>query len=268
MKKQLSLLSMLVVILTGIALMAFNFQQKGNGKNDKPEKQGRQNQKQPGQGKQDKKVAMNPGPGNGKGKGDDRKHNNGNGDGHKGKGNNNGIAAMSPDDKPGNGRNGRIKLPGNDNNWYGWTRENFKDRSQVRNKGKVTICHKFRSNDEPVNITVSENALKAHLGHGDVTGACPAVNNAVFSDIFRKRRTSYYNDVYYGQDQYNYSSSILDYALMRLTNSRSELNLMRINNAPLADIERRQASVVQLEENVSVLETLLGAAGQLLADRL
>jgi len=38
---------------------------------------------------------------------------------------------------------------------------------------KVTICHHTHSRTNPfVTITVSQNALPAHLGHGDTVGAC------------------------------------------------------------------------------------------------
>ena len=41
---------------------------------------------------------------------------------------------------------------------------------------KVTICHHTHSQTNPfVTITVSENAVPAHLGHGDTIGACPTV---------------------------------------------------------------------------------------------
>jgi hypothetical protein len=44
---------------------------------------------------------------------------------------------------------------------------------------KVTICHRTHSKKKPfVTITVSRNALKAHLAHGDAVGAC---NGAVFT---------------------------------------------------------------------------------------
>ncbi len=44
---------------------------------------------------------------------------------------------------------------------------------------KVTICHKTHSKKNPFRtITVSQNALKAHLRHGDAIGAC---GNAVFT---------------------------------------------------------------------------------------
>jgi hypothetical protein len=39
---------------------------------------------------------------------------------------------------------------------------------------KVTICHHTASKKNPtVTITVSENALPAHLAHGDTLGPCP-----------------------------------------------------------------------------------------------
>jgi hypothetical protein len=42
---------------------------------------------------------------------------------------------------------------------------------------KVTICHRTHSKRNPfVTITVSRNALPAHLGHGDRIGPCPASN--------------------------------------------------------------------------------------------
>ena len=40
--------------------------------------------------------------------------------------------------------------------------------------GKVTMCHHTHSKKNPnVTITVSKNAVPAHLKHGDTMGACP-----------------------------------------------------------------------------------------------
>ena len=39
--------------------------------------------------------------------------------------------------------------------------------------GKVTICHKPEKNGGKT-IRISRSALRAHMRHGDTTGACPA----------------------------------------------------------------------------------------------
>ncbi len=152
---------------------------------------------------------------------------------------------------------------------YNWSRDNFKDRKNFRKQDKVTICHKFSNRSEsPVSIRVSANAAKAHLNHGDVMGDCPLVNDNRYSDRYWRNRSDYYNNVQYNQEQVLYSSSILDYALQRLAGSRSQLAIMQSNNMPQADIQRKQQVVNGLEENVSVLEQLIGLAANVVVNKL
>lgn len=152
---------------------------------------------------------------------------------------------------------------------YKWDRETFKDRNKIKNQEKVTLCHKFNNANEPaVTIRVSSSAVNAHMNHGDVRGDCPAVTNSRFSDIFLRNRTDYYNNLQDHYEQVYYSRSILDYALARLANSRQQLAIMQNNNMPVADIERKQVIVVELEQNVSLLERLLGVAANLVVNKL
>lgn len=150
---------------------------------------------------------------------------------------------------------------------YDWNKESFKERRKLKKQDKVSICHKF-SGDDGVNISVSENAVKAHLNHGDILGDCPTYNDRRYSNKFYDSRKSYYNNLQNTQEQVVYSQSILDYALARLTNSRSQLQVMQNNRLPAADLQRKQESVVQLEQNVSLLETLIGVAASVVANQL
>ena len=99
-------------------------------------------------------------------------------------------------------------------------------------------------------------------------GTCPNVNNRGLSDIFIKRRNDYYSSIIEGHDQVLYSESVLDYALRRLAESRLQLDQYRASGMPADEIRRREATVLELEQNTSLLETLLGAAAALVVDRL
>jgi len=268
MKKTVTSVSIFILLLFAAAsFMAFDQQEKGKNKKEQqgqgkgqqgknPDKKGNSGQGNDQSNKKDKGQDKNQGnQGN-----NDNRGNNGN------KGNN------------GNSRgNNDLKERGNsgqkDNNvaiyGYNWDRENFKDRNKIRNQEKVTICHKVNRSGEPgVTINVSANALKAHLNHGDVRGDCPEVDNTGFSNIFLERRRDYYNVLQSGQEQVVYSRSILDYALERLTGAKLQLVNLQQANAPQAEIDNRRVAVVELEQNVSTLEILLGAAANILANKL
>jgi hypothetical protein len=45
--------------------------------------------------------------------------------------------------------------------------------AQYQYGAKVTICHNAGPHGKQVTITVSQNALPAHLRHGDELGPCP-----------------------------------------------------------------------------------------------
>ncbi len=252
MKKSITLLGFSVLIVTAMAITPANAQQdKNNNKKEQAQKQ------QKKQDKPDKADKVNQGK-------KDEQDDQGKSD-HK---NNQG----KKDGKDNNGNNDDKSVGNNDkNDGFKWDRSNFKNREKIKNKEKekVTLCHKFNSNDEPaVTIKVSSHALKAHLNHGDIQGDCPTVANKSFSDNFLRKRTDYFNTVQTNHEQVSYSRSVLDYAVARLTSSRQQLATMQRNNMPVADIERKQAKVVELEQNVSLLETLISAAANLVVNKL
>jgi hypothetical protein len=252
MKKKLTLLS---IILLAFAVVTFTaLAQKGKENKGKGNKEQGSNGKGNGNKEKDKGNEGNGNKDHNNGKGNDDKNNNGNGD----------------NDKNDNGNKDHDNGKGKMKDGFAWDRETFKDRKSIRNNmNKVTICHKTGKNNDPgVTIRVSENALKAHMNHGDVQGDCPAVTGSTFSDVFIKRRTDYYTVLQNSQEQVVYSRSVLDYALERLTGAKSQLVVLQNNKAPVADIEKKRVLVVDLEQNVSLLQTLIGVTANLVADKL
>lgn len=272
MKKQITIFGSAILLVAGVTLTASTQQEKGN----KDKKEQHQSQGKPGAnpGKANKETQGNKNPKNDKvqgqpsGKGNQGKNEDKFNRGMNEK-NNNGKKNDDKNNKDIGDKNNRGNRDNHDVAGYNWTRETFRDREKLRKQEKVTICHKFNNDGEPpVSIRVSANALKAHMSHGDVMGDCPPITDRRFSDIFLRNRTDYYNNILNTQDQVHYSRSVLDYALARLTNSRLQLATMQNNNLPLQDIQRKQATVVELEQNVSLLETVLGVAANLIANKL
>lgn len=258
MKQHFSILTIAILIFGAVIISSFQNgkENKGKGNKEQADKQDK------GQGKDKDKGNKDGNNGKENDKNDNKdKSNNGNG-----KGNDNDKDNGRGNDDRDNGNNGKYKMK----DGYKWDDETFRDRDKfVKNNEKVTICHKAGKNNEPaVTIRVSENAMKAHMNHGDVMGECTGVNNGTFSDIFIKRRTDYYNTLQDSYEQVTYSRSILDYALERLTGARTQLVTLQNNNAPAADIERRRLLVVDLEENVSLLDRLVGVTANIVADKL
>jgi hypothetical protein len=273
MKKQLTVLGISVLIVTGAAITAYAQQKDNKGKKEQKQDQpkGNGNGKQGKQGNGNASKNKNNGrTGNDNNQKDNQGKNNGNDKSARNNGNNN-----SDNGNKGNGNNANnngSKDKSNNNNakdGYSWNDDNFKDRKKLKDQEKVTICHKVNKNNEPgVTLRVSSNATKAHMNHGDAMGECTATANGKFSDIFLRKRTDYYNTLQNSYEQVSYSRSILDYAVQKLTNSRLQLANMQNNNVPRAELERKQATVAELEQNVSLLETLIGVTANLVINKL
>lgn len=248
MKKQLTKLGFLAFLFTAMSIVAFTPQQPNKDK---------QKEQQQGQGR-DKKGKKDSIDNKGR---KDEAGNKKDATGNKGKEDMKEDRGKSDENK---NKGSRGKIEG-----YSWDRETFKDRKKLKTQEKVTICHKFNRADDPaVTIRVSSNALKAHMDHGDVMGDCPVLAKGRFSDDYLRKRTDYYNNLQENQERVLYSQSILDYALTRLAEARLQLDTYRNSNMPVVEIERKQAVVVELEQNVSLLETLIGAAANIIVNKL
>lgn len=249
--KKLSILSILFLLIAAVSFTGFQQQEK-----DKKDKKEQQDNKS--KGNKNKPAGKN------------------NNKNDQPSGNKNQNANEGKNNSPGNNKNKEDYGKGNDKNRgnagmedvYNWDRETFKNRNKYKNQEKVTICHKFNDNEPAVTLKVSVNALKAHIDHGDVKGDCPDLRDDRYSDDYIRERNDYYERIQESREKVFYSQSILDYAIQRLTDSRVQLATMRTHNVPLVEIERKQLVVTELEENVSLLETLIGVTANLLGNKL
>lgn len=247
---------MVLALSCAIILSAAAQQGQGKGQDKKQEVKGKGNQKgKKGEGNQGNDNAVNKGN---KGNNQD-KDNRGKNDDKTNKGN-------SGNDN--NGRGNDKASVKNNNGVFIWTPKTFRDRKQLRKGEKVTLCHKVGKESGGVTINVSEHALQAHLNHGDVRGECPNNGSNKYSDRFLKRRADYYNQLQNSNEEILYSRSILDYARSRLSGAQTQLVQMKSRNTQDDEIQRKQVVITELEQNVSVLEQLLGVATTLVVNRL
>ena len=244
MKKQIKIAGIFMLMFASIAFSALSQREGRKGdKKEYKEKHGKNKEMHDKDGKHDGKW--------------DKKENDGENDREKDK------YKDKYKDKHGNNGHPMYVTYGS---WDGftWNRVNFKQRMQIKNQQKVTICHHFNNSNKPnVTINVSPNAVQAHMKHGDNMGECRIVKSQ-YSDIYLRKRTEYYNNLQNAREQVAYSQSMLDYARARLAQSRLELAVMQKNKVPPATIERKQAAVVQLETNTTLLGTLIGVAANVI----
>lgn len=263
MKKQLTVLGLSILLIAGAS--STTTAQKKEGKNNGKEQEHNQ-------GKNNHKPAKEN---NGHaGKNETNRHHATKME-HRGSHVKNDVKAskMKNNEKDNNGKKYERSLANNGNrhrnDGYNWNSETFKNRKKIKDQEKVTICHKFKDNGEPaVSINVSSNAAQAHMKHGDVMGGCPKIKSNLYSNTYLQKRTDYYNNLQHDQEQVLYSRSIYDYALVKLTDSRLQLVSFQNNHMPAAEIERKQAAVVELEQNVSILEALIGVAATVVVNKL
>ena len=187
---------------------------------------------------------------------------------NKDKGNKGDDAFDSNDNNNGQGKGKKSKIGSYKDYDYGWDDNSYKNRKDRRSKDKVSLCHKPQNGKGGVNINVSRNALKAHMAHGDYVGNCNNNDNNIFSDIFNRDRTNYYNTVESNREQLFYSQSVLDYAIQKLANTRTLFATQQQNGLSSAEYSKRQVAINQLDDRVSLLQTAVGLATTLLVNSL
>ena len=127
-----------------------------------------------------------------------------------------------------------------------------------RKANKVTVCHKADGN--PVTINISENALKAHLAHGDVQGDCDLSatdGDRDIKDIILKRRearTGIFNTISQAEEAILFGEA----KIRQATNGVLRANdlLTQLRNSPDAnetEIEEKVAAITLVEQLINDL---------------
>lgn len=223
--------------------------------------QGKQNDN-PGQGNSNKGQASNSqGRGNandnqGQGKG---KNNQGN-DNRGNHGINNGQAGHGKMYRS-NGNN--VTMNGKRDTKIDWGFEDFANRRRPGGQKKVTICHHAGgvNSEYPVTISISENAVQAHLNHGDQLGNCSVNYGDRWSSYYLDSRQNVYNSYEQAWETMSFGEALLNYAVQRLLGVRTDFDRNRINYTS-QEIQRREALIYELQNNVDVLENQLGYTRQ------
>ncbi|WP_026899243.1 hypothetical protein [Daejeonella oryzae] len=145
-----------------------------------------------------------------------------------------------------------------------WNLDNFADRKHPRNQKKVKVCHNPSGNGENgVNISISENALQAHLNHGDKMGDCNINYSDRWSSNYVKSRENVYNTYESAWETMSYSEAILSLAMQKLLGIRTNFDRDR-STLSSADIERREMLIMDLQNNVNSLQNQLNSSRQTL----
>lgn len=170
----------------------------------------------------------------------------------------------------GNGNNGDGKNKGKSRReTIGWDRdeninwgfENYSSRKRPKDFKKVTVCHNTGDSEYPVTISVSENALKAHLNHGDQAGNCNVNYSDRWPANFIRTRENVYNNYQTTWETMSYSEALLRFAADKLLGIKSTFQAQR-PTLSAEEIQRREMLIMELQNNVNSLENQLAVSRQ------
>jgi hypothetical protein len=155
------------------------------------------------------------------------------------------------------------KMNGKRNSDIDWNLNDFANRKHPKDQKKVTICHKPSTdgNDNGVTISVSENALKAHMNHGDESGECKNNNSGRWSDSYVKSRENVYNTYEQSWERMSYGEALVRIAASKLLGLKSNLDQNR-SMLSAQEIQRREVLISDLETNTNSVNTQLGITRQ------
>jgi len=146
-----------------------------------------------------------------------------------------------------------------------WNLNDFENRKHPKNQKKVSVCHKPSPDSKnSVTLSVSENALKAHLNHGDYLGNCKMVNSNPWSKNYVKSRENVYNTYEQTWERVSYSEALIRLAAEKLFGIRTNLEQSR-STLSMQEVQRRESLILDLQNNVNALNQQVGSTKQQLS---
>jgi hypothetical protein len=143
-----------------------------------------------------------------------------------------------------------------------WNLNDFSNRKHPKNQKKVAVCHKPSDGENNgVTINVSENALAAHLNHGDTRGNCAVDNSNRWSSDYIKSRENVYNNYEQTWERMSYSEALLRLAATKLLGIKSNLDRDR-STLSAQEIQRREALIYGIQNNMTSLDNQVGVTRQ------
>ena len=143
--------------------------------------------------------------------------------------------------------------------WFTGNNDYYNNKGPKGNK-KVSICHQTSGN-YPVMINVSENAVKAHLNHGDYIGECRDFDRSRYSDNYWNSRNNYYNQYTSTTETLSFGEQILAIAIEKLTGARSNLVPLR-STLQEDELRRKEAAIINLQNDVYNLQNSLARSNE------
>lgn len=143
--------------------------------------------------------------------------------------------------------------------WFTGNNDYYNNKGPKGNK-KVSICHQTGGN-YPVMINVSENAVKAHLNHGDYRGECRDFDRSRYSDNYWNTRNNYYNQYTSTTETLSFGEQILAIAIEKLTGARRNLVPLR-STLQEDELRRKEAAIINLQNDVYNLQNSLARSNE------
>lgn len=145
--------------------------------------------------------------------------------------------------------------------WFGPNSSDYRNIKQPKDIKKVMICHKPNRSEFPVMISVSENAVKAHLNHGDYLGECKDFDRSRYSDNYWDARKEYYNQYTNTTETLSFGEQLLALAVSKLTNAKAQMVPLR-STLQEEELRRKEAALIKLQNDVYNLQNSLSKSNE------